>query len=207
MGKMHIAVDAKNGGKKSAFRFRWEGDDAAIRNLISAIEKEAASAGVTGAELTDSCLMNLSAMGLRKNENDQHFQLAAIVYTLLNLPISPPISLRLRDGDDIQANVSLADRDSRIEVGTPQGKDWVETLELDEVQEGLALLDREGDDVFPVADRAGLVKALEEREQHLIREELHGHRPERHVQHPDGRWTLRKERHDHLAADPPDGAA
>jgi hypothetical protein len=92
-----------------------------------------------------------------------------------------------------------------------RGENCVETLELDEVQEALALLQREGDDVFPVPDRAGLVKALEERQLHLIRETLHGH-PELFVQLPDGRWWLTEEGIRVASGippgdDPPDGAA
>jgi hypothetical protein len=86
-----------------------------------------------------------------------------------------------------------------------RGKDWVETLEWDEVLEALVLLEREPD---LVPDRAGVVKALHERLGHLVREWLHEH-PELVVQHPDGQWSLRED-NNVLAfkpKDPPDGAA
>ena len=85
------------------------------------------------------------------------------------------------------------------------GEKWIETLEWEEVQEALAILEREPD---LVPDRAGVVKALEERLGYLIREWLREH-PELVVQHPDGTWSLRKD--DSVVAfkpkDPPDGAA
>ena len=84
------------------------------------------------------------------------------------------------------------------------GEKWIETLEWEEVQEALAILEREPD---LVPDRAGVVKALHERLGYLVREELHGH-PELFVQHPDGTWSVREH---HVVAfkpkDPPDGAA
>jgi hypothetical protein len=193
MGKMHIAVDAKSGDIKCAFKFRWEGDDAAIRDLMSRIEKEAASIGVTAQQFTDSCVKQLPATGLRENENEQQSQIAAIAYTILKLPIEGSGGLvcdYVATDGDIQAEVFIADGDFRVEVTTPTGKDWIETLDWDEAHEALALLEREGDDLVP--DSAELVKAVKERLGRLVREELHGH-PELFVQLPDGRWWLTKE--------------
>ena len=69
------------------------------------------------------------------------------------------------------------------------GEKWIETLEWEEVQEALAILEREPD---LVPDRAGVVKALEERLGYLVREWLHEH-PELVVHHPDGTWSLRED--------------
>src|SRR5215472_6845812 len=68
------------------------------------------------------------------------------------------------------------------------GEKWIETLEWEEVQEALALLEKEPD---LVPDRARVVKALHERLGYLVREWLHEH-PELVVQHSDGTWSLRE---------------
>ena len=98
MAKMSIVVDARGGDKKCAFNFTWEGDDAAIRSIISGIEKSAALAGVATRQLTRSYLKYLPAMGLRKNKNEQQIQMVAILvhHTKLVDRRSPWLGPRLR---------------------------------------------------------------------------------------------------------------
>jgi hypothetical protein len=98
-----------------------------------------------------------------------------------------------------------ANRRRRAMITKTARENWIETLDWDEVQEALAVLEREPD---LVPDRAGVVKALEKRFGRLLLKELHEH-PELFVQHPDGTWSLRED--DNVVAfkpkDPPDGAA
>ena len=119
MGKMNIAVDARGGDKKCAFNFNWEGDDAAIRSIISGIEKSAALAGVTTRQLTQSYLKHLPAMGLRKNKNEQRIQMVAILYIILNLSIEgrPGLVRDYAAAEDIHAKLFIADGDFRAEFG------------------------------------------------------------------------------------------
>jgi hypothetical protein len=160
---------------------------------MNRIEKEAASAGVTAKQLTDSCLKDLPAAGLRENENEQQRQIAAIAYTILKLPIEvegcPLVCDYLATDGDIQAEVFIADGDFRVEVATPKRKDWIETLDWDEAHEALAVLEREPD---LVPDSAELVEALNDRLGYLVRETLHEH-PEWFRQLPGGYWELTEE--------------
>lgn len=119
MGKMSIAVDAKSGGKNCAFKFVWEGDDAAIQNIMSQVERVAARVGVTAQQFTHSTLKHLPAMRLRKNKNEQQLQMMALVYIILKLSIEgrPGLICDYAADEDIQGKVVIADDDFRVEVG------------------------------------------------------------------------------------------
>ena len=119
MGKMSISVDASGGDKKCAFNFNWEGDGAAIRSIISGIEKSAALAGVTTRQLTPASLKHLPARGLRENKNEQQIQMVAILYMLLSLSIEgrPGLVRDYAADEDIHAKLFIADGDFRAEFG------------------------------------------------------------------------------------------
>jgi hypothetical protein len=90
MGKMNINVDAKVGGKTFGFAFNWEGDADAIESLMRFVEKMAADWKVTPDALTQSILRDLPATGLLKDKTEQQFQIAAVLWTVLQLPTQNP---------------------------------------------------------------------------------------------------------------------
>ena len=90
MGKLNIAVDAKVGGKSLGFAFNWEGDADAIERLMGFVEKMAADWKVTPDALTQSILRDLPATGVLKDKGEQQFQMAAVLWTVLQLPTQSP---------------------------------------------------------------------------------------------------------------------
>ena len=90
MGKMNIAIDAKVGGKSFGFAFNWEGDADAIESLMGFVEKMAADWKVTPDALTQSILRDLPTTGLLKDKTEQQFQMAAVLWTVLQLPTQNP---------------------------------------------------------------------------------------------------------------------
>jgi len=121
MGKMSIAVDAEGADKKCAFKFIWEGDDTAIQNIIRTVERVAAGAGVTAKQFTHSCLKHLPAIGLRENEGEQQFQMMAILYTVLKLPMPenagrPGEVHDYAADEDISATLTVGDKAVKVEI-------------------------------------------------------------------------------------------
>ena len=90
MGKMNINVDAKVGGKTFGFALNWEGDADAIESLMGFVEKMAADWKVTPDALTQSILRDLPTTGLLKDKTEQQFQMAAVLWTVLQLPTQSP---------------------------------------------------------------------------------------------------------------------
>src|SRR6266404_2494247 len=82
--------DAKVGGKSFGFAFNWGGDADAIESLMGFVEKMAADWKVTPDALTQSILRDLPTIGLLKDKTEQQFQMAAVLWTVLQLPTQNP---------------------------------------------------------------------------------------------------------------------
>src|SRR5262245_61603502 len=85
---MAITVDADTESGKAEFKFAWDGDDDAVREVMKFIDKMADDAGVKPEALTQGALKHFPAV--RKNiEADpgaQQVMMMAILYTVLQLP-------------------------------------------------------------------------------------------------------------------------
>ena len=90
MGKMAIHVDADTDGKKFEFAFNWEGDDAAIENVMNSMQKLADHAGTSPEALAHSFLRHLPTTGLRTDPGQQEVQMMAILYAVLQMPTNLP---------------------------------------------------------------------------------------------------------------------
>ena len=80
MGTMHIKIT----GTKMAFV--WEGDDAAIRNVMEATKSMAATGDETPEVYAQSVLKNLPALMKEKDEIVQQHLMMAILYLVLMIP-------------------------------------------------------------------------------------------------------------------------
>jgi hypothetical protein len=119
MGKMSIAVDAKGGGKR--VKFVWEGDDAAIRNIMSAVEEFATSNGVTAKQLSQGALKHFPVMGWREKESERQFQMMTILYAVLKLPMPknagrPGEVHNYAADEDISATLTVGDKAVHAEI-------------------------------------------------------------------------------------------
>jgi hypothetical protein len=92
MGKMTVTIDADTESGKVEFKFTWNGDDEAVREVMKFIDKMADDAGVAPEALVQSALKHFPAAkkGIETNPGAQQVMMMTLLYAVLQLPTQQP---------------------------------------------------------------------------------------------------------------------
>jgi hypothetical protein len=116
MGTVHIKVTAE----KSEMEFEWQGDDAAIRNVMEAVKRTAEVGGITPQAYTHSVLKHLPALTKKGEEATQEAVMMAVLHLILTLPAErsgrPGLIADYAADEDINAVFTCSNQDFSVRL-------------------------------------------------------------------------------------------